>query len=381
MRSPDPHDQVSLNAIADLPGHVRQLIADGETASVEFKSSFKFDVQTRAANKALPAVVAKTMCGFLNATGGTLLVGVADEGTLLGIQQDVGLTSSGNLDALERMVRATLANYLGVAISPCISFDCVALDDVPILCLRCSPHPKPVFFRDGDKQVFYVRDGNLTNQLGIGAAHEYITTHWPAPTPMTEEALRAIVADAVRSERTASVETPPSLARMTDTSPWLSVGSRRVLQLFIEPLARSHGWKRLYLISPWISSFGDNASITFVQMLKRMTDDRTTAYVVTRPPQDDWHKEAVDLLAATGRANIAFLPDLHVKLYAAQTATGSFAMMGSANFTQAALSQNVEIGVRVTGYAAGKRIVTKLEHEAANIYRAPGRQLVARSRF
>ena len=159
------------------------------------------------------------------------------------------------------------------------------------------------------------------------------------------------------------------------------MASHRVLQLFLEPLARSHGWKRIYLVSPWLSLFDAGASMTFMQMLKRITDDGTTVYVVTRPPEKAWHLEAVELLAGTTRANIVQVPDLHVKLYAARTTTGSFAVFGSANFTQAAFDANRELAVRVDGYAGGRRVLANLELEAANIYRTPGRKFIARAKF
>jgi predicted HTH transcriptional regulator len=37
------------------------------------------------------AVIAKTVCGFLNGRGGTLLIGVDDEGEALGLAADLEL--------------------------------------------------------------------------------------------------------------------------------------------------------------------------------------------------------------------------------------------------------------------------------------------------
>ena len=392
----------SLVPPAATPHDVRLLIGGGETSSVEFKATFKYDLHTRRANRALPAVVAKTMCGFLNRAGGVLLIGVADDGTVLGLGSDLALCQSKNLDGLERAMRASLANALGVEITPHISVSFVDLAGEYVACLSCDTYHRPVFVRDADVDRFYVRDGNQTKPLGVREAHEYIGDRWSVPGGLTEDRVREIALETVRGDLTGTTApdrgAPGEGARSTvlargvgdvsrrpfmpaDAPPWLEVASRRVLQLFIEPLARSHGWKKLYVISPWISSFESNATMTFQQMLKRVRDDRTTVYVVTRPPEESWHTEAIERLASTRRANIALLPNLHTKLYAARTATGAFAMLGSANFTQASMDTNLELGVRVDGYAGGTKVVSDLEYEAATIYRTPERNLVCRATF
>ena len=115
---------------------------------------------------------------------------------------------------------------------------------------------------------------------------------------------------------------------------WLNLATRRVLDLFLVNLSRAHGWKRLNIISPWIDEIGGPlATLSFDQFLRRLDDDQATVYLVTRPPEEEWHRRAVQRLATSGRANIALLPDLHVKLFTAQTLQSSFAMFGSANFT------------------------------------------------
>src|SRR5437773_2533126 len=99
-----------------------------------------------------------------------------------------------------------------------------------------------------------------------------------------------------------------------ETETWLRVATRRVVASFMEALARSHGWQRVFIVSPWISEFGDAGGMTFSQFLKRLTDDDATAYVVSRPPAETWHAGALEQIAATGRANIALVPFLHTKL-------------------------------------------------------------------
>jgi phosphatidylserine/phosphatidylglycerophosphate/cardiolipin synthase-like enzyme len=76
---------------------------------------------------------------------------------------------------------------------------------------------------------------------------------------------------------------------------------------------------------------------------------------------------------------VSFAPNLHTKLYCAETTDTSFAMFGSANFTQRSLV-NRELGVMVSARGDGAAVVRALFYEAADIYRvSPGRELWCRA--
>jgi len=162
---------------------------------------------------------------------------------------------------------------------------------------------------------------------------------------------------------------------LQETATWLHIATRRVVASFLEALARSHGWHKVFVISPWISEFGDAGGMTFHQLLKRLKDDDATAYVVSRPPVEPWHSSALEQIASTGKANVALVPSLHTKLYCADTDQGSFALIGSANFTEQSLT-NREIGVLIRASGGGKQLVRNLVYEASDIYRSPDRKLL-----
>ena len=369
------------------------LIGGRETERVEFKASLRVDMTTRQVNRELSKVVAKTLAGFLNASGGTLLVGVSDDAEVLGIDQDIDSLSRPDLDGFEQAVRTALGKYLGPEVSPVVAVSFPEVDGTAIARIDCERYAGPVFFRDGDRQQFYVRDGNSTRPLDLRAAHEYIGHHWSSGKASSDDVIREVVAEALDEFRaSAAAELQATIADLMprrvagnaapheSVPPWLRVATRRVIDLFIAPLAGSTGWHRLYIVSPWISDISANASMTLDQIAQRVERDRATIYVVTRPPIEAWHERAVDRLAATGRANVAFVPHLHTKLYAAHTNERAFAMLGSANFTQQSLDSR-ELGLLVSGVDGGRPLVRMLNQEAANIYRAPGRRLVHRATF
>jgi hypothetical protein len=165
-----------------------------------------------------------------------------------------------------------------------------------------------------------------------------------------------------------------------DRYSWIHLVTRHVIGEFLGMLARARGWNKVYLIAPWISEISYPGVPTLAQMAKRIHDENATVYVVTRPPIDDWHENALQIIESTRRANIALVPELHTKLYCASTAEAEFALFGSPNLTQRSL-QNIEMGLFVRGSGQGKQFVRDLIQEAADIYRSPSRTLRATRRF
>ena len=71
-----------------LEENLGALIAQGEGPKLEFKSSFRWDYKQDKLNRGLENAVLKTLAGFMNGQGGTLLIGVDDSGEVLGLEKD-----------------------------------------------------------------------------------------------------------------------------------------------------------------------------------------------------------------------------------------------------------------------------------------------------
>src|SRR5260370_15920823 len=74
-----------------LRGHrnAAELIKRGESKTLEFKSTLRWSLkENRQDNKGVTHAVLKTIAAFLNTEGGDLLVGVADNGSIVGIERD-----------------------------------------------------------------------------------------------------------------------------------------------------------------------------------------------------------------------------------------------------------------------------------------------------
>jgi hypothetical protein len=100
---------------------VRRLIAHGESAEVEFKSSLRHDIEKGGTNTALTKAITKTLAAFLNCSGGTLLIGVDDAGDVVGIERDLKtLQQKPNLDGFELCLREAIGAHLGNDVNPLI---------------------------------------------------------------------------------------------------------------------------------------------------------------------------------------------------------------------------------------------------------------------
>jgi hypothetical protein len=90
---------------------IAELVKLGESAVLEFKSTFQWDVVQKQPNKALRKSSLKTLAGFMNTDGGTLLIGVEDDGSIFGLEKDLSLVGSSQ-DKFEQTVVNTISDEI-----------------------------------------------------------------------------------------------------------------------------------------------------------------------------------------------------------------------------------------------------------------------------
>lgn len=174
-----------LNDIAELDqtateASLDDLIADGETDDLEFKSSIRWDYQQQTSNKKLTEVIAKSVAAFANAQGGTLLIGVKDDGEILGLERDYTALGGADRDKFERHLRDVLSSLLGEAfVASRLKVIFPTVDGIEICRVDVSSAHKPIFIEVADKngqatEKFYVRNGNSSREMSPSETHSYI---------------------------------------------------------------------------------------------------------------------------------------------------------------------------------------------------------------
>ncbi len=82
-----------------------ELIRFGETENVEFKSTFRMNLYTGKKDRAVEKAALKTICAFLNSEGGILMIGVGDDGEILGLDNDKFTNSDKMLLHVTNMIK------------------------------------------------------------------------------------------------------------------------------------------------------------------------------------------------------------------------------------------------------------------------------------
>jgi hypothetical protein len=155
---------------------INEIISGGEDERVEFKSSIRFDYFRKITNRDLELVIAKTIVGFMNAKGGRLILGVDDNGEILGLEKDFKTLKHKNRDGYEREIFRIISIHLGhkACFSNHISF--YEINDKELCVVDIEASNEPVYVDDGANTTFYVRTGNATYPLTVKETVDYLKT-------------------------------------------------------------------------------------------------------------------------------------------------------------------------------------------------------------
>jgi len=167
-----------------------ELLDAGESATVEFKSTARHNLRSGQRDDRIEAVIAKTLAGFLNTRGGTLLVGVDDAGAVLGLQDDLQYMKAPDLDRYELWLHDFLTRVLGAPAVSHLRVTFPAVAGKAICRIDAAKSPRPVFVRPAksDQVLFYARIGNSTRELSVAEAIDYAIDHFHRRRPWQRRA-------------------------------------------------------------------------------------------------------------------------------------------------------------------------------------------------
>ena len=160
-RSPEQEDPVLK---------VHSLINEGEGNNIEFKSTVRINLKNGKAGKEIEFAWLKAVIAFLNSDGGTLLIGVADDGRICGLEAD----NFENDDRLLLHIKNLFNQHVGAEFSDFTNFALVEIEDKKIVIVECRPAGKPVFLKVGKNEEFYIRSGPANSKLAPSQMIRYI---------------------------------------------------------------------------------------------------------------------------------------------------------------------------------------------------------------
>lgn len=136
----------SLVLEPETPHHrpVTELISLGESVTLEFKSSLQWDLVQNKQNNGSRMSVLKTVAAFLNTEGGTLVIGVEDQGAVCGIEADLHIVGDSS-DRLAQLLNSLFFEYLGAAATPYIRLRFESVDGRVVCVIDVGRSTEPVF--------------------------------------------------------------------------------------------------------------------------------------------------------------------------------------------------------------------------------------------
>ncbi len=154
------------------------LLRAGESETVEFKSTLRWDRGLKRVNRDLEHSVIKSIAGFMNGQGGTLVIGVDDQGTPVGIERDWSTLKRPNEDGFEQRVMRLVGDRIGCRYCPHVHVLFHSLERRRICRVHVDPAAEPAYVHSGNDTQFFLRAGNGTRQLDVEEAAHYISRRW-----------------------------------------------------------------------------------------------------------------------------------------------------------------------------------------------------------
>ncbi|MEK6844927.1 MAG: ATP-binding protein, partial [Nanoarchaeota archaeon] len=149
---------------------ILELIKNKESEEIEFKSTLRTNLHTNEFDKKMEFSALKTITAFLNSSGGTLLLGITNEGKILGIEHD----KFPDTDKFNLYLISLIKEKLGKKHFHLIEIQNNLIENRTVVKISCKKSKNPVFLKSDNEEEFYVRIGPSSVQLKGSELVEYI---------------------------------------------------------------------------------------------------------------------------------------------------------------------------------------------------------------
>lgn len=156
---------------------VEDLIKIGESATLEFKSTLQWDMVQNKMNKNLRHSVLKTIAAFLNSDGGTLVIGVEDDGNICGLKNDLKVLHN-SIDHFEQTLTSLIIDYIGAIYSGYVKIRFEEVEGKKICVVDIEKAQEPAFLKGKRGKEFHIRFGNTTRILDAEETTKYVQENW-----------------------------------------------------------------------------------------------------------------------------------------------------------------------------------------------------------
>ncbi len=157
-------------------------IHQGETDTVEFKSSWRYSLDAKRADPRLSFEIMKTISAFMNTGGGRVYIGIGNDGTVLGLDStDFLILKKGSLNSMIDQLKLSIDEMFDQMIgSDKIPLRIIInryIENKPVLIMEIKSSTKPVYITHEGSEHFCVRSSASTRSLSPSQTHSYIMNH------------------------------------------------------------------------------------------------------------------------------------------------------------------------------------------------------------
>ncbi len=140
---------------------LQELVFQGESDQVEFKSTMRWNLHTDKPGKEIEKAWLKSVVAYLNTRGGFLLIGVADDGEILGLEGDKFKNEDKFLLHFDNLIK----QHIGLQFASYINAEIRTLGQQQIFLVACDRCPEPVYLKIAEAEDFFIRMGPSTRSL------------------------------------------------------------------------------------------------------------------------------------------------------------------------------------------------------------------------
>jgi signal-transduction protein with cAMP-binding, CBS, and nucleotidyltransferase domain len=167
----------SLHYTNDFYRRTKDIIRQGETEKIEFKSTLRYNLHTGKFGREIEHAALKSIAAFLNSWGGILLIGVDDKQTITGIEPDQFENDDKALLHLTNMIKERLGTHFMQFVNCSVE----PIETRKVMRIDVSPSNLPAFLTNNNEESFYVRTGPSTTDLKPSRIYDYIDNRFFRP--------------------------------------------------------------------------------------------------------------------------------------------------------------------------------------------------------
>jgi predicted transcriptional regulator len=171
-------EEAKKGAHTQLTPDASCLLKMDEDQHLEFKATLRYDLAKKCVNPDLEQVIMKTICAFMNADGGELIIGVSDDKKPLGLKDDYQTLRVPSRDGFENKLISLFSAKVGDSFLRFIKISFPILEGVEVCKVTVSPATEPVFVTENGQEHFYVRTGNNSRPFSLSDTTRYVMERW-----------------------------------------------------------------------------------------------------------------------------------------------------------------------------------------------------------